>query len=63
MPTELTDVLIAKARAHRERLVKQLQACTCGHPLIVYRSMHGHDQKCPAADLWREFNLHSTKET
>jgi len=48
------------ARIMRERLIAELQVCTCEYPVNKHRSMSGHDHACPAHQVWKQHNLSST---
>ena len=54
-----SDKDLARAKRVRgirlARITAMYQACTCMWPTINYRNRHGHDDGCPAIELWKKF--------
>lgn len=41
-----------KAEKKRKQMIREIEACTCEWPVVVFRNMHGHGPGCPAVALW-----------
>lgn len=50
---------LARAKRVREKHIARMTAlygaCTCMYPLRKLRNPHGHEEGCPAIELWQKF--------